>query len=136
MREENARPLNEFSDVCKCSVVESKDPAKDVGRNTNLLKLVNQFPKLARSGDLWETCQEAFRIMKEGTGDEMERHIARMTQETRLQRLEDRSGSHKTPLVKSCASVLKVEPRCFIKSLNQRPGVEVLPCEKKRRRGC
>ena len=45
------------------------------GATQNFLKLLSQVPELARSGDHWETCQEAFR-MKEGTVDEMERHIA------------------------------------------------------------
>ena len=48
--------------------------------------------------------------MKEGTADEMEQHITTMAQEARQQGLE--------------VSVLKVMPRCFIKTLNQCPGVE------------
>ena len=43
LRRESARLLNEFSDVCKCSDVEGKDPAKDAGRNTKL-------PEAAESG--------------------------------------------------------------------------------------
>ena len=33
--------LAEFCNICKCRVVEGVDPAKDVGRNKHLLRLVN-----------------------------------------------------------------------------------------------
>ena len=66
------------------------EPAKDAGRNKHFLKPVKMVPKLAWFGDNEEICQEAFRIMKEGTADEMEQYITKMTQEARQQRLEDR----------------------------------------------
>ena len=50
--------------------------------------------------------REPFRIVKEGSADEMERNTAKMTQETRQQRLEDRSISQKTLVEKLCADAL------------------------------
>ena len=37
--------------LTECFFWEGKDPAKDEGRNTHLLKLMNKVHKLARSGD-------------------------------------------------------------------------------------
>ena len=67
--------LREFSDVCRCSVAESMSLAKDVGRNEHFPKCVNKVHKQARSGDTWQICHDALRIMTEGTADEMEQHI-------------------------------------------------------------
>ena len=60
------------------------DPAEDVRRNKDFLK--HQVHKLARVMTIWQICQDAFRIMKEGTADEMEQHIAKLMQEARQQR--------------------------------------------------
>ena len=67
--------LENLSDVCRCSVAESMSPAKDVGRNEHLPKCANKVHKQARRGDTWQICHDAFRIMTEGTADEMEQHI-------------------------------------------------------------
>ena len=40
---------------------------------------MNKFHKPAWSGDNWEICQEALRIMKGGTADEMERSAGQQT---------------------------------------------------------
>ena len=80
----------DFSNVCKCSVFEGMDPAKDVGRNKHLIKFV-RIIRLRGSGDNWEICQA---IVKEGTAGELEQHIAKKTHEARQQRLEF-SVSHK-----------------------------------------
>ena len=88
---------NNFSDACKCSVVEGKDTAKDVGRNKHFLKLVHRVHKRARFGDNWQFCQkQTSNMMKEGAADEVQQCITNMSWEARQQRLEDRSVSHKT----------------------------------------
>ena len=69
--------LGEISNVCQCSVAEGMDPAKDLGRNKHLVNLVNEVYRLARICDNWQICQETFRILTEGTADEMEQHIAK-----------------------------------------------------------
>ena len=63
---------------------------KDVGRNNHLLKYVNKVAKLARSGDIWQIWQEALRIMKHGTADEMEQYNTEVIQKAKRQRLEER----------------------------------------------
>ena len=66
--------------------------------------MLSKFHRLAWSGDDEHICQEAFRIMKEGTADEMEQYIAKMFQGARQQRLEKRRVSHKTFVAQLCVS--------------------------------
>ena len=79
-------------------------PAKDCRRKEHFLKLVNKVHKIAWSEDSWETCQEAFKIMKEGTANEMERYIAKMVEKAKQQRLEGRSASHTYFVEELCVS--------------------------------
>ena len=44
--------FREFINVCRCSVVEGMVPAKEGRRNKHFLQLVNNFHKLAWSGDM------------------------------------------------------------------------------------
>lgn len=50
---------------------------EDARRNRHMLPFVNEVHKLAWSADNWDSCQEAFRVMKEGDADEMEQYITR-----------------------------------------------------------
>ena len=96
--------LRKFSDVCKSSVFEGMNLAKDVGRMKHPLQLLIKVHKLASSGHNGQKCQQAFEIMKEGTADGMEQYITKMTQEARQPRLEDGSVCHKTSVEKLCVS--------------------------------
>ena len=55
--------VREFADVCKSSIAEGMEPAKNVGRHKRLLTVVSKVHKLAFSGDMWQIFEETSRIM-------------------------------------------------------------------------